>query len=180
MIHSILIRVQVLCAHPSLEKGFPKHRSDLKALVWNSTPWYTLIFTNFRVIPASDWMVCLKHKTPRIITPQPPLKCPHEHWTAPTTHTHLAQVICPDTRQSKEVIQGELALLPHIIGGIVFWLGEKWGWKEVGSTWLISSLSDSSMLSLFASSLSASTITRAALHKLMTSICSDSTVTSHQ
>lgn len=149
--------------------------------MWNSTPWYTLTCTNFRVIPASDWTSVLKaqllqnHYT--TTTPKMSL------WALNSTryaHTPGSSHLPRHTRQSKGVIQRELALLPHIIGGDRVLIGQE---VRLEGSWI--HFTDLVSLCLLYSlslclSLSASTITQAALYKLMTSIRTDSTVTSHQ
>lgn len=86
--------------------------------MWNSTPWYTLTCTNFRVIPASDWTSVLKAQLLQnhYTTTTPKMSS----WALNSTryaHTPGSSHLPRHTRQSKGVIQRELALLPHIIGG---------------------------------------------------------------
>lgn len=56
----------------------------------------------------------------------------HTYWCA---HT----VIYWHATQSRAVILSKLQRVPHN-AGVMFWLGEKWGLKEAGSTWLVSTL----------------------------------------
>lgn len=153
-------------------------RSDVKSLAWNYTPWYTLICINFRVIPVSDWTSVLKAQLLQnhYATTTPKMSS----WALNGTHyahTPGSSHLPKHTQQSKGVIQRELALMPHIIWGDRVLIGQK---VRLEGSWI--HFTDLSLL--YSPSLclpfSASTITRAALYKLMTLIRTDSTVTSHQ
>ncbi len=144
-IHPILICVQFFCAHPSLEKGFPKHIMLNQTQVWSkssSVKLYTLIHPNlyqFQGHPCFRLKRSVEAQHPRNV-----LTSTEQH----TLHTHTpgSSHLPRHTAIQGSNSGGIGAAATHYM--TVFWSGEKWGWKEFGPTWLISSLSNSSMLLL--------------------------------
>ncbi len=94
-IYPILICVQVLCAHPSLEKGFPKHLMLNQTQVWSkssSVKLYALIHPNLYQFQGHP---CFRLKPVWSPTPPESLRYSHPRNALTSTEQHTQHTHTP-------------------------------------------------------------------------------------